>query len=1198
MPRLDALRATRDLRKAANLMLPRRLTKRMRVTLALTAAAAIAGVASAQASGVGVIGVDPFGTNHVGTLADGRVLLPSNQYVTPAGQRVTLTAEVTGATVSPDGSYVAVQLGGDSSGAKNVDLIDANTGAIVQQFGGAGTSAPYYSPDGTALYVTQPRSILRYTVGSDGLVTDPSTPMTITTPNDGVFEPVNGAGQIDGGSAAAGSSLPLGMASSPDGHTLFVAENGSNAVDAIDTAPSQTPPVPASADGTHAASDSIAPLVSYNFNDDSGTTVTDSSGNGDDGSWVAGPTGPATPTYQAGVDGQAARVGGNNLVQLPLIKGKTDASGSFSFEMWYYGYSQTGEAAPFSNQDASSCANPGFSVYMTSASDSALSECWPQAPGGPSVEYHDLGAATDKAWHYITVTVDRSAETVKFYQDGQLLQTSAAGQMTASTVLTNVAWLLGWAPGDTSDGRLDGLVDDFNYYDQAIPAAQVAADYDATCGPVGCVTPPTQTQIPVGNVPADVVVADGKAYVSNRGGAIAKPGQATNDSGGSAIIINKRTNAAASGTVSVIDLATDKVLKTIKVGLQPAAMTVHDGAVFVANTASDTVSVIDTMQDRVVQTVNVEPLPGSTVGAAPNSITFAGSRMLVSVGRDNAIAQFAYRAPTYPIAYQGLIPTDGYPNWVGYDPKVGKVFVGNHEGISTDGAIQTYQDKGTVTDFSLPSYLELGTMTKQVFDDNGWNHLHPPGRHHGHTVAPGAIPYELGQPSKIKHVILIDRENRTYDQILGDIGKGNSDPAYANFGESVTPNAHASSNQFSLFDNFYDNGMLSADGHNWLLQADNNDYLEQDASTAWQRSYPDLGGDELQNQTGGSIWNAAERAGLSVENFGEQQDYTTGQFGTFQQYYADSLIMEGKAGGPLQAPPLFDTEGDNASLNAITDHSYPGWNLAVPDQYRVDVWEKVFKHQEATKTFPNLTIMYLPNDHTGGNGSGQTPAAQVADNDLATGRVFDEVSHSKYWKSSAIFVVEDDSQAGNDHVDGHRAPLLIASPYVKHRAINDSYYSQINVTKTIEQILGIQPMNQMDRAAVPMFDAFTNTPDLTPYNAVTPATPITQGVTNLIPLPAAPGSSAATAATVSATNGPAAPAVPAGERSMAKMWAAWSRSVEPQLRLPDMVNPAQHNRYDWYTSTGWSRPYPGDKSVLAPDQVPGRNLPSDFLGDD
>jgi YVTN family beta-propeller protein len=1180
-------------------------TKRKRAAVALTAAAAAVGVAGAQAAGINVVDVNPFGTNHVGTQADGRVLLPSNQYVTPAGQRITLTAEVTGSTVSPDGTHVAVQLGGSSSGAKNVDIIDASTGAVVQQFGGAGTSAPYYSPDGTALFATEARSILKYTVGSNGLVTDPTNPVTITMPNDGVFEPTNGAGQIDGGGVAAGSSLPLGITSSPDGSKLYVAENGSNAIDVIDTTPAAgsapTTTTPVSANGTHAASDAINPLVSYNFNSDSGTTVTDSSGNSINGSWVGGPTGSATPTYQTGVDGQAARVGGNNIVQLPLIAGKTDASGSFSFEVWYYGFSQTGEASVFSNQNASSCSHPGFSVWMTSATDSALSECWPEAPGGPSVEYHDLGPATDNAWHYITVTVDRSTQTVKFYLDGQLLQTSAAGQMTASTVLTNVAWQLGWAPGDTSDGRLDGLVDDFNYYDQVIPSNQVTADYNATCGAVGCVTPPpqfTHTQIPVGNVPADVVVADGKAYVSNRGGAIAKPGQATNDSGGSAIIIDKKTNAAASGTVSVIDLSTNKVIKTIDVGLQPAAMTVHDGAVFVANTASDTVSVIDTRKDRVTQTVNVEPLPGSTVGAAPNAVTFAGDKMLVSVGRDNAIAQFAYRSPMYPIAYQGLIPTDGYPSSVAYDPKVNKVFVGNHEGISTDGAIQTYEDKGTVTDFTLPSYASLGTMTKQVFDDNGWNHLAPPSRRKDDHVAPVAIPLQLGQPSEIKHVILIDRENRTYDQILGDIGKGNSDPADANFGESVTPNAHAVSNQFTLFDNFYDNGMLSADGHNWLLQADNNDYLEQDSSTAWERSYPDLGGDELQNQTGGSIWNAAERAGLSVENFGEQQDYTTGKVGTFQQYYADSLIMEGKAGGPLQAPPLFDTEGDNASLNAITDHSYPGWNLNVPDQYRADVWGQVFKHQEATNSFPNLTILYLPNDHTGGNGSGQTSAAQVADNDLATGRVFDMVSHSKYWKSSAIFVVEDDSQAGNDHVDGHRAPLLIASPYVKHDAIDDSYYSQINVTKTIEQILGIQPMNQMDRAAVPMFGAFTNKPDLTPYNAVTPATPITQGVTNLISLPPAPSDSTATATSVSATSGPAAPAIPAAEQSMATRWAAWSKSQTADLKLPDMVNPAQMNRYDWYTSTDWSRTYPGDKSILAPDQVPGRDLPSDFLGGD
>jgi hypothetical protein len=201
-------------------------------------------------------------------------------------------------------------------------------------------------------------------------------------------------------------------------------------------------------------------------------------------------------------------------------------------------------------------------------------------------------------------------------------------------------------------------------------------------------------------------------------------------------------------------------------------------------------------------------------------------------------------------------------------------------------------------------------------------------------------------------------------------------------------------------------------------------------------------------------------------------------------------------------------------------------------------------------------------------------------------------------------VLEDDTQAGVDHVDGHRGPLWIASPYAKRGVVNSDYFSQINVVKTIEQILGAQPMNQMDRAAVPMFSAFTNTPNFTPYATVPNQVPLTQGVTGLIPLTpsAATATDPAAAAALKATSGPPAPAVPTAQRSVAAAWAGWYKTeAQPKLTgpnaVPDSVNPAQFNRYDWYSSTGWTKPYPGDKHILAPDQVPGRNLPSGFLGD-
>jgi hypothetical protein len=264
----------------------------------------------------------------------------------------------------------------------------------------------------------------------------------------------------------------------------------------------------------------------------------------------------------------------------------------------------------------------------------------------------------------------------------------------------------------------------------------------------------------------------------------------------------------------------------------------------------------------------------------------------------------------------------------------------------------------------------------------------------------------------------------------------------------------------------------------------------------------------------------------------------------------------------------------------------------------VDVWNQEFQQQLKTGTVPNLTVMSLPDDHTGGL---PTPQAQVADNDLALGRIISNISHSPVWKDSAVFVEEDDTQAGLDHVDGHRGPLYIASPYARRGVVNNSYYTQINVTKTIEQILGAQPMNQMDRAAVPMFDAFTNRPDFTPYTVLPNQIPLTQGVSGLIPLnpPASSSTRSASPAALTATSGPAAPVAPTAKQ-VAAAWASWDKSVaQPTLMRygPDSVSPALLNRYDWYWATGWSKPYPGDEHILAPDQVRGRNVLGDFSGD-
>jgi hypothetical protein len=409
----------------------------------------------------------------------------------------------------------------------------------------------------------------------------------------------------------------------------------------------------------------------------------------------------------------------------------------------------------------------------------------------------------------------------------------------------------------------------------------------------------------------------------------------------------------------------------------------------------------------------------------------------------------------------------------------------------------------------------------------------------------------------------------------------------------VTPNGHALSSTYGLYDNFYDEGTLSADGHNWLVQADANDYIEKEFG-AFYRSYPAQGGDALAYQRDGFLWNAAAAAGQTSESFGEYNNFLNQEAPTpsWSDYYQDSQILEGKAKGPLPVPESsVDTYADIPSLNAIDDHEYPAFDLGIPDQYREDVWAQSFAKSVKTGKLANLNLIWMPDDHTAGVGTGDpNPVAEVADNDLAVGRMIGTISHSKYWSSSAVFVLEDDSQNGVDHVDGHRAPLEIASPYAKRGVVDSTYYTQLNVVKTIEQMLGIAPMNQEDRAAEPMFDAFTNTANLTPYTVRPNQIPLTQGLTT---------TSASSAAVARAPQTAAAQHVPAAERAVYQQWVVWSRNgrFNGSTALQDWANPAQLNRLDWYSAHNWAVPYPGDAVILAPSEVPGHNLPAGYLGE-
>jgi YVTN family beta-propeller protein len=758
-------------------------------------------------------------------------------------------------------------------------------------------------------------------------------------------------------------------------------------------------------------------------------------------------------------------------------------------------------------------------------------------------------------------------------------------------------------------------------------------------GEINTATDTLTSEIPVGNAPRQVVLADGGtvAYVSNEGGRPATPGEYTNLSDGTPIVSNDVTGAASTGTVSVVNLTTGKEEEEIPVGLQPTALYQDPGtsALFVANSNDDSMSVIDEATNTVTQTVDTNPVPGAKVGSYANAISMMGDDVLVSIGRDNAIAVYKYDGLTMQMQYLGLIPTDWYPVQVQPDPALGpnEIVVTNDRGIGDRGpqttinkgpytntamGYNTYDDTGSVTTFAMPSQSALPSLTHRVFADNAWTQINPINSGDDDTV-PSVIPAHLGGSSPIKHIIVIVKENRTYDQVLGDLTnaqgqpEGNGDPMDAQFGEQVTPNQHALAQRFGDFDNFYDEGTLSADGHNWIVQAEANDYVEKEFG-AFYRSYPSQGGDALAYQRDGFLWNAAEKAGLSVQDFGEYaydpynlpSTTSNGTPASWDNFYDDSQILEGKASGPLPIPiNAFPTSSDIPSLEKIIDPDFPNFQLNIPDQYRVDMWLPVFKHDEATGRMPNLSFMWLMTDHTAGAGSGDPdPVAEAADNDLAVGRVVDAVSHSKFWKSTAIFILEDDPQNGVDHVDGHRSVLWTVSPYSKGGVV-PQYYSQINVVKTIEQVLGIKPMNQEDLAAEPMYSAFTEHPNFAPYDVLPNQIPLTLGAPGYPSTLAASTSDARTATEAKdAAEGAAEPGtaqgyIPADMRRIYRQWVAWSgkQLFNGTMARADRAKPALLNRLDWYSAHDWKVAYPGDPKIYPPDEVPGRNLPAAYIGD-
>ena len=678
---------------------------------------------------------------------------------------------------------------------------------------------------------------------------------------------------------------------------------------------------------------------------------------------------------------------------------------------------------------------------------------------GKIIQQIGTGAGTDKAIGDGTVAADgplwsADGKSLWFPQTSDLVHftVGADGTVSSPVVITLATTINNLTTGSTTVPDLpSGMA-----LSQDGAQLYVALNGVNKLGVIDTATNKLTKVIAVGNAPRQVVLVGNHAFVSNEGGRPAKPGEFTNQSDGTAIVASKVTGAATTGTVSEVNLVSGKEVKEIRVGLEPTAeYLAPDGTLMVANSNDDTFSLINPATATVVQTVNVNPLPGSTVGSYPNAITMPNaSTILVSIGRDNALAVYGYSGPRTPVKYEGLLPTDFYPVNAAYDPAIGKIVVTNDKGIGSRGpdstidkgpgtapgaesvtGHNTYDDTGSLTEFAMPSMAALGTVHQPRCSPTTTGPTCSPARPlRNCNAAPAAVPQRLGCPSTIKHVFLIVRENRTYDQVLGDIGKGNSDPTLAQFGATITPNAHALANTYGLFDNFYDEGTLSADGHNWLVQADANDYIEKEFG-AFYRSYPAQGGDALAYQRDGFLWNAAEAAGADrAKAYGEYNNFLTqpSPVPSWSAYYQDSQILEGKASGPLPVPDLRGHLRRHPLAQRHRRPRIPRVRPRHPGPVPGRHLGAVLRPERKTGQLANLNLIWMPDDHTAGVGTGDpNPVAEVADNDLAVGRIIDTISHSKFWASSAVFVVEDDTQNGADHVDGHRGPLLVASPYAK-----------------------------------------------------------------------------------------------------------------------------------------------------------------------
>jgi YVTN family beta-propeller protein len=611
----------------------------------------------------------------------------------------------------------------------------------------------------------------------------------------------------------------------------------------------------------------------------------------------------------------------------------------------------------------------------------------------------------------------------------------------------------------------------------------------------------------VGIAPYGLVAANGKLFVTNWAGGI--PEDSDPDVAGvpwGKAKVSPENGSTREGTVSVIDPATGHVISEILVGLHPndIVKSPDEDYVYVANANSDNVSVIDTRLAAVTETISVRLMGDENPfwGSSPNGLAISGNgrTLFVANGMDNAVAvvdlgvHASSKGKSEQSVVEGFIPTGAYPGAVCM-PLNGLLFVANIEAegarianstlISTgDPSFNAHHMMASVSRIMVPGKKKLSTYTERVVRASQLFRVSLTLEEPRKDMAPVPVPARIGEPSVFKHVVYIIKENRTYDQVLGDMPEGKGEPELCIFGEEVTPNTHRLARQFVMLDNYYASGKCSAEGHQWTDASIVTDNIEKNVR-AWFRSYAHVQTDALVYSPTGFIWDNAVSHGKSVRIYGEAA----------LPVFSDTLDWTGIYSNFVNdKPTIISNVTTIKPVEKLLSPSFPAYDHhVIPDVLRAQSFITELNDYEQMEgdQWPELIIMALPNDHTAGTRPGfPTPRAMVADNDLALGQIIEAITSSRFWKNTVIFVTEDDSQAGWDHVSAYRTVGLVISPYSQSLATIGTQYNQTSMVRTIEQILGLPPMNIMDATAMPMFDCFATEPDETAYAAIPNSIPL------------------------------------------------------------------------------------------------------------